>query len=131
MCFACGDLPSPFPKDLRIVLIFLLNLKGRGGRQGLFGAEIFEGVALKIALIVLMGWALLLLLSLAFFPHCTAWGFTFSLCKGLVFWYDSSQRRLSYVGSTSTWLTLYSGSILLQQGTNIGVSPSTTKRLCF
>lgn len=74
MCFARGDLPSPFPKDLRIVLIFLLNLKGRGGRQGLFGAEIYEGVALKIALIVLMGWALLLSPVFGFLPSLHSLG---------------------------------------------------------
>lgn len=38
---------------------------------------------------------------------------------------------VSSVDMASTRLTLYSCCIGLQQGTNIGPTPSTTKRLCF
>lgn len=60
MYFTRGDLPSPFRNGLQHCLDFLIQSKRERRETGLFGAESFEGVALKFVLIVPMGWALLI-----------------------------------------------------------------------
>lgn len=121
MCFARGDLPSPFRNGLQHCLDFLIQSKRERRETGLFGAESFEGVALKFALIVPMGWALLISPVFGFLPSLhslSAGGLPSAFPKGWSSGVSVSDDALPM------WVqhphgSLYSCSIVLQQGTNI------------
>ena len=133
LCFAPGDLAKPFQNLFQHCLAFLSLNRTESRKKGFFGPESFGTFALKIVLTVVIRQALLKSPAFGCLPHSTAFWLGLYLQPfrrvGLLGMIVSDNAL--HVGSASTWLTLYSCSILLQQGTNIGVTPSTTERLCF
>lgn len=133
MCFARGGLPSPLENTLRHCLAFPLQPQQERRKKGLVSPESVGAVALPFALVFGSGGTFWSLLSLAFSPLPTAplLGVYPPFLRVGSSGDDSLWPCTASVGSSFTWLTWYSCSIVLQQGTDIGVTPSTAKCLCF
>lgn len=121
-----------FSTSSSIVLHFLFSLNKRGRRKAFWVLRAFRGAALKIVPIVRIRRAL---------PKAPIFGLPHSTAIWLEVYPPPFQRGLLGMtvsdhvlftcGVSIHMLTLYSCSIVLQQGTSVGVIPGTKKHLCF